>query len=86
MRASWSARGIPHDIRLNEEIWRVKDGRYDHRNRYWCAWHIPALIEGCDPAIRDGFRRRVAAVAATYEELSAIYQGSKGTGAEIPLA
>ncbi len=77
---------IPHDIRLNEEIWRVKDGEYDHKNRYWCAWHIPALIEGCDPAVRDGFTRRVADLAATYEEFSAIYQGSKGTGAEIPLA
>ncbi len=24
---------IPHDGRLNEEIWRVKDGQYDHKNR-----------------------------------------------------
>ena len=77
---------IPHDIRLNEEIWRVKDGKYDHKNRYWCAWHIPALIEGCDPGTRDGFGRRAADLAATYEGLSAIYQESKGAGAEIPLA
>ncbi len=77
---------IPHDIRLNEEIWRVKDGEYDHKNRYWCAWHIPALIEDCDPASRDDFRRRAVDLTATYEELSAIYQGSKGSGAEIPLA
>jgi len=77
---------IPHDIRLNEEIWRVKDGEYDHRNRYWCAWHIPALIDGCDPGVRDGFTRRAVDLTATYEELSAIYQGSKGSGAEIPLA
>jgi tRNA(Arg) A34 adenosine deaminase TadA len=80
-----AAFGIPHDIRLNEEIWRVKDGEYDHRNRYWCAWHIRELIEGCDSNVRDGFRRRAADMAATYQELSAIYQGSKGAGAEIPL-
>jgi len=77
---------IPHDIRLNEEIWRVKDGEYDHKNRYWCAWHIPALIEACDPAVRGDFVRRAAGLAATYAELSAIYQASKGSGAEIPLA
>ncbi len=77
---------IPHDIRLNEEIWRVKDGEYDHRNRYWCAWHIPALIVGCEPGVREGFRLRVADLSATYAELSAIYQASKGSGAEIPLA
>jgi tRNA(Arg) A34 adenosine deaminase TadA len=77
---------IPHDILLNEEIWRVKDGEYDHKNRYWCAWHIPALIGDCDPAARGDFMRRVADLAATYKELSAIYQATKGSGAEIPLA
>jgi tRNA(Arg) A34 adenosine deaminase TadA len=77
---------IPHDIRLNEEIWRVKDGEYDHRNRYWCAWHLRELIEGCDPVARDRFTRRATDLTATYEELSAVYQRSKGSGAEIPLA
>jgi hypothetical protein len=77
---------IPHDIRLNEEIWRVKDGEYDHKNRYWCAWHIPALIDGCQPGERDGLTRRAAELTTTYAELSSIYQASKGSGAEIPLA
>ena len=76
---------IPHDIRLNEEIWRVKDGEYDHRNRYWCAWHIRELIETCDPIARGELARRAEALDATYAELSAIYQASKGSGAEIPL-
>ena len=76
---------IPHDIRLNEEIWRVKDGEYDHRNRYWCAWHIRELIETCDPIARGQLARRAEALDATYAGLSAIYQASKGSGAEIPL-
>jgi len=77
---------IPHDIRLNEEIWRVKDGEYDHRNRYWCAWHILALIDDCDSTARSDYMRRADELTATYEELSAIYQRSKGSGAKIPLA
>ena len=77
---------IPHDIRLNEEIWRVKDGEYDHKNRYWCAWHIPALIDGCEPGTRDRLTHRAADLTTTYAELSSIYQASKGSGAEIPLA
>ena len=76
---------IPHDIRLNEEIWRVVDGEYDHRNRYWCAWHIAELIAGCEPDTRDAFSRRAAGLATTYAELSAVYQRSKGSGAGIPL-
>ena len=77
---------IPHDIRLNEEIWRVQDGEYEHRNRYWCAWHIPELFSECAPEVRHDLERRAAGLRATYAELSAVYQGSKGTGAEIPLA
>lgn len=73
---------IPHDIRLNEEIWRVKDGQYDHKNRYWCAWHIRELIEASgvpDLAVRAD------RLVETYAELSATYQRTKGSGAEIPL-
>ena len=76
---------IPHDVRINEEIWRVPDGEYDHKNRYWCAWHVPALIGGCQPDVRAGLAARCAALVTTYDELSATYQRSKGTGAEIPL-
>ena len=76
---------IPHDVRINEEIWRVPDGEYEHKNRYWCAWHIPELIAGCEPEVRAGLAARRAALVTTYDELSATYQRSKGTGAEIPL-
>ena len=77
---------IPHDIRLNEEIWRVQDGEYDHKNRYWCAWHITELIAGCSAEARPGLERRAQELRATYAQLSAVYQASKGGGAEIPLA
>ena len=76
---------IPHDIRLNEEIWRVADGEYDHKNRYWCAWHIRELIDACEPEVSAELERHATALAATYDELSATYQASKGGGAEIPL-
>ena len=76
---------IPHDIRLNEEIWRVKDGEYDHKNRYWCAWHIRELIERADEPARASLTGRADALTKTYAQLSATYQRTKGTGAEIPL-
>jgi tRNA(Arg) A34 adenosine deaminase TadA len=76
---------IPHDIRINEEIWRVRDGEYDHRNRYWCAWSIRDLIEMTELSRREHLRERARALAATYADLSATYQASKDSGAEIPL-
>lgn len=73
---------IPHDIRLNEEIWRVADGEYDHKNRYWCAWHLRQIIDRhADPALIAQADR----LAETYAQLSATYQRTKDTGAEIPL-
>ena len=76
---------IPHDLRINEEIWRVSDGEYDHKNRYWSAWHVPGLIDSTDPVDRDRLQRRMAGIRAIYDELSVTYQQTKGTGAEIPL-
>jgi tRNA(Arg) A34 adenosine deaminase TadA len=72
---------IPHDVRLNEEIWRVQDGEYDHRNRYWSAWHVRELITAEDADLTAQAER----LTKTYAELSATYQRTKGTGAEIPL-
>ena len=76
---------IPHDIRLNEEIWRVKDGEYDHKNRYWSAWHIRGLIDTCGPDARADLTARSETLTEIYAQLSATYQRTKGTGAEIPL-
>lgn len=77
---------IPHDIRIHEEIWSATGGAYHHKNMYWNAWHIQDLIDGLDEGTQAAFNERSDALKVTYEELSAVYQASKGTGAEIPLA
>ncbi len=79
--------GIPHDIRLNEEIWRVEGGEYDHKNMYWNAWSVAEMVDGLgDGADKDRLQGRLASIRTIYDELSAAYQATKGTGAEIPLA
>lgn len=83
---SRDAANIPHDILINEEIFRVADGEYDHKNRYWSAWFIKALIESCEPADRERLSARVTALTTLYAEFSDTYQATKGEGAEIPLA
>ena len=76
---------IPHDLRMNSEIFRVKDGNYAQKNYYWVSWGLKDLIASCDEKDRLQFEARVAALKTTYDEMSAIYQKSKGSGAEIPL-
>jgi len=82
---SMDAFAIPHDIRLNEEIWRVADGEYDHKNRYWCAWSVRELADGVDEPDRSRLLERLDALRAIYDDLSEAYQATKGQGAEIPL-
>lgn len=76
---------IPHDIRINEEIFRVDGGEYDHHNAYWNAWHVQELIDGVDDEHRTRLNARMARLREIYGQLSDTYQATKGDGAEIPL-
>jgi tRNA(Arg) A34 adenosine deaminase TadA len=76
---------IPHDLRMQEEIFRIKNGNYAQKNYYWSSWGLRELIAGCDAKNRKRFAARVEALRKTYDEMSEIYQKSKDKGAEIPL-
>lgn len=77
--------GIPHDLRMNEEIFRVRNGNYAQKNYYWSSWGLRQLISSCGAKDRKRFTKRIDALRKTYDEMSAIYQESKNQGAEIPL-
>jgi tRNA(Arg) A34 adenosine deaminase TadA len=76
---------IPHDLRMLEEIFRVRDGNYAQKNHYWSSWGLRELIASCEETDRSRFTKRVDALRKTYDEMSEVYQKSKGSGAEIPL-
>jgi tRNA(Arg) A34 adenosine deaminase TadA len=76
---------IPHDLRMLEEIFRVRDGDYAQKNHYWSSWGLRELIASCDEKDRKRFSARIEALRKTYDEMSEVYQKSKDKGAEIPL-
>lgn len=76
---------IPHDLRMQEEIFRVKDGNYAQKNYYWVSWGLKDLVASCDPENRKRLLNRIEALQRQYDEMSQIYQESKDDGAEIPL-
>ena len=82
---SKDAFNIPHDIRMHQEIFRIPDANYAAKNHYWCSWGIRDLVAGCDEMDRRRFTKRIDALRKTYDEMSMIYQKSKGEGADIPL-
>ena len=40
---SKDAFNIPHDIRMHQEIFKIPDAEYRHKNRYWNAWGIKRM-------------------------------------------
>lgn len=76
---------IPHDLRMHEEIFNVKDGKYRKKNLYFNSWSVSDLIAMCPSDSRKGFETRLEAIRKAYDDMSETYQKSKGQGAEIPL-
>ena len=79
---------IPHDIRILKEVFRPPDTPpeaplYNRRNSFWEARSIADLL-GEAGADAEPLKEQVARLSATYAELSALYQESKGRHG-IPL-
>ncbi len=84
---SKDAYGIPHDLKIHDEVFRNPEGTYSKKNFYWSPWSLRDLIASLPPKQRAGFNKRVDALKQTYAEMSDIYQKAKaaGKGADVPL-
>jgi hypothetical protein len=47
--ASKDAFGIPHDLKILDEVFRCPDGSYSAKNHYWSSWWLQDLIAGTTP-------------------------------------
>ncbi len=75
---------IPHDLKMLKEVFKCDHGSYAKDNYYWHSHSLIEMIKQTDPAQQDGYMKRVEALKKTYDEMSDIYQQSKGDN-EIPL-
>ncbi len=75
---------IPHDLRILKEVFKCDHGQYAHENHYWKSYSMMNLINGLDDETARKFLGRVENLKKVYDEMSEIYQQSKGT-ADIPL-
>jgi len=86
---------IPHDIRILKEVYAVPDPDraqvppdrplYNRSNAFFESHSIAAMIGGMDRSSKEKLTARVDDLGATYHDLSAAYQQSKGK-VGIPLA
>jgi len=87
--------GIPHDIRILQEVYAVPDpdraavgeGRplYNRKNAFFTAHAIQQLIAGMDRTHKEDLVERVDELNGAYNDVSAAYQSNKGK-IGIPLS
>jgi tRNA(Arg) A34 adenosine deaminase TadA len=83
--ATRDAFAIPHDLRMLEEVFGVKDGRYRPANAYWTSRSIADLVTAAPARERAVLQARIEALGGVYADLSATYQARKAD-TRIPLS
>ena len=71
---------IPHDLKILSEVFGIENGAYARENVFWRSRSIDELVGGEDASLIG----RISRLRTTYDQLSALYQASKG-GSGIPL-
>ena len=71
---------IPHDLKILSEVFGIEYGNYVRENAFWRSRGIDELIGSETKSVAD----RISRLRATYDQLSTVYQESKGGGG-IPL-
>ncbi len=75
---------IPHDLKILDEVFRLKPGGYRAENAYWKSFNLRKLARELEPLQRTFAEKRIASIEETYADLSNAYQASK-SGNDIPL-
>ena len=71
---------IPHDLKILREVFGIENGAYARENAFWRSRSVDELAGGEDAGIAN----RLDRLRTTYDQLSALYQASKGRSG-IPL-
>jgi tRNA(Arg) A34 adenosine deaminase TadA len=75
---------IPHDLRILKEVFTLDPGGYRAENAFWKSFGLRRLVRELPEPVRREAEARIGRIAATYDDLSEIYQASKA-GNDIPL-
>ena len=76
--------GIPHDLKILKEVFKVNYGEYNKKNSYWKSYNINKLIEDLSSARKKNFMSQLKEIKKNYISLSNKYQMSKNENF-IPL-
>ena len=75
---------IPHDLNILQEVFNIKDGKYNKVNSYWKSLSIIDQIKDNKDANNHNLVEKIDKIKLLYEDLSTQYQDAKITN-NIPL-
>ena len=75
---------IPHDLNILQEVFNIKDGKYNKVNSYWKSLSIIDQIKENKGANNHNLVEKIDKIKLLYEDLSTQYQDAKITN-NIPL-
>ena len=75
---------IPHDLKILEEVFNIKKGKYNRNNQYWKSYSIVKEISKLPIETRDLLNKKIEKIKEKYMNLSILYQKNKSKD-KIPL-
>ena len=68
---------IPHDLKILDEVFNIKKGKYNQNNHYWKSYSIIKEISKLPVEIRDLLNKKIKKIKEKYINLSILYQENK---------
>ena len=75
---------IPHDLKILDQVFKVKKGQYNNNNYYWKSYSIIKEISKLSKKKQNFLNNKITIINEKYKELSEIYQKNKKNN-KIPL-
>tara|TARA_Y100000590_G_scaffold464321_1_gene633464 strand:- start:787 stop:1377 length:591 start_codon:yes stop_codon:yes gene_type:complete len=75
---------IPHDLKILDEVFYIKKGNYNKKNKYWKSYSILKQIKSIQNTEQEKLNVNVRKIYKIYSNLSNLYQKSKSLN-KIPL-
>ena len=72
---------IPHDLKILQEVFRIRNGQYAKENSFWRSRPIEDLLGDSD----NDLKKRINFIRSLYKELSSVYLTSRADSG-IPLS
>ena len=75
---------IPHDLKILDQVFKIKNGKYNKSNYYWKSYSIIREISKLSKNKQNLLNEKISIINQKYKDLSILYQKNKKNN-KIPL-